>query len=126
VKSEFVSSNNNDPTAENMGKAWKQAGLKRCHVVLWNVVPHYVSKDTTEAQVREAIPDTQVFIDKLQKLKVIVFCGSKALMAKKHLRLPPRVVALPTCHTGAQAYNPFNRDIDDTFRTASWLLELLK
>jgi uracil-DNA glycosylase len=126
VKSEFVSSNNPDPTAENMGDAWKQAGLKRCHVLLWNVVPHYVSKDTTDAQVREAIPDTQAFIDKLRNLKVVVFCGHKALMAKKHLRLPPSVVALSTCHTGAMAYNHYKRDIHDTFRTASRLLELLK
>jgi uracil-DNA glycosylase len=124
--SEFVSSNNSDPTAMNMADAWKQAGLNRCHVLLWNVVPHYVENDTTETQVREAVPDTQAFIDKLPDLKVVVFCGRKALMAKKHLRLPPSVVALSTCHTGAMAYNHYKRDIHDTFRTASRLLELLK
>jgi uracil-DNA glycosylase len=126
VKSEFVSSNNPDPTAENMGAAWKEAGLERCRVLLWNVVPHYVSKNTTETQVREAVPDTQALIDQLPDLKVVVFCGSKALMAKKHLRLPPSVVALSTCHTGAMAYNHYKRDIHDTFRTASRLSELLE
>jgi hypothetical protein len=89
-------------------------------------VPHYVENDTTETQVREAVPDTQAFIDKLPDLKVVVFCGRKALMAKKHLRLPPSVVALSTCQTGAMAYNHYKRDIHDTFRTASRLLELLK
>jgi hypothetical protein len=124
--SEFVSSNNPDPTAENMGKAWKQAGLKRCKVLLWNVVPHYVETNTTEAQVREAIPDTQALIVKLQKLKVVIFCGTKAFMAKKHLQLPASVVPLCTLHTGAMAYNHYHHDINYTFRTASRLLAILK
>jgi hypothetical protein len=122
----FVSINNPDETAKNMGAAWQDAGLKRCHVLLWNVVPHYVEKDSTKAQVLAAVPDTQKFMGKLPDLKVIVFCGGKAWSAKKHLILPPSVVALFTCHTGAMAYGHYKRDIHDTFRTAARLLELLK
>lgn len=122
----FVSRNNPDETAKNMGAAWQMAGLKRCHVLLWNVVPHYVENDSTEAQVREAIPDTEALLDKLRDMKVVVFCGGKAWMAKKYLQLSPSVVALFTCDTGAMAYNHYKRDIHDTFRTASRLLKLPK
>jgi hypothetical protein len=124
----FVSSNNPDETAKNMGAAWQRAELKRCHVLLWNVVPHYVENDSTQHQVREAIPDTQALINKLAGLKVVVFCGRKAMMAKKRLRLPPNVIALCTSHTGAMAYHDYDQqqDIHHTFRTASRLLELLK
>lgn len=124
AKSGFVSSNNPDQTAKNMGKAWKQAGLKRCHVLLWNVVPHCLSTESTKAQVREAIPDTQALIGRLGNLKVVVFCGLKAQWAKKDLRLPPGVVALCTYHTGGRAYHGhYREDIHDTFRTASQLLD---
>lgn len=119
----FVSSNNPDETAKNMGAAWQKAGLKRCHVLLWNVVPHYVENDSTKKQVREAIENTQAFIDKLPDLKVVVFCGEKAWSAKKYLTLSPSVVALFTCHTGGQAYHHHERDIHDTFRTAAQLLD---
>jgi uracil-DNA glycosylase len=133
VKSGFVSSNNPDPTAENMGKAWKQAGLKRCHVLLWNVVPHCVStidknRNATAAEVREAVPETQTFIDKLwesRKLKVIVFCGLKAQRAIKFLQLPPGVAKRCTFHTAARAYNHPRccEDIHETFREVSRLLD---
>ena len=109
-----------------MGVGMAKSRLKRCQVLLWNVVPHYVEGDSTERQVREAVHDTQEFINKLRDMKVVVFCGSKAWLAKKYLILPPSVVALFTCHTGAMAYNHYKRDIHDTFRTAARLLELLK
>jgi hypothetical protein len=90
----FVSCNNPDDTAKYMRASWREAGLKRCRVLLWNVVPHCLENDSTKKQVREAIQNTQAFIDKLPDLKVVVFCGEKAWSAKKYLTLSPSVVAL--------------------------------
>jgi hypothetical protein len=93
VRSGFVSRDNPDPTARNAGKALDYAGFARTDYLRWNVVPYYIStkdKDgkATGRQVREAAPYTQAFIDRLPKLRVVVFCGRKAQMAIKYLKLP--------------------------------------
>ena len=39
------------------------------------------------------------------KLRVVVFCGRRAQIATRHLRLPVMVQGLSTFHTGAMSYN---------------------
>ena len=101
----------------------------RADVLLWNVVPYYLStkdknRNATSAQIRAAIPDTQAFVDALPNLKAIVFCGRKAQRAIKCLRVPATVTKFETFHTGAQAYNHQRRqkDIHETFRKVARLL----
>jgi hypothetical protein len=125
VVSDFVSRDNPDPSAKNIGKVLDAAQFARSDVLLWNVVPYCVSterqnRNATAAHIREAIPACQAFIERLQKLVAVVFCGRNAQRAQKSLRLPPSVIAFCTFHPGAQAYNnPRCRaDIDETFQTA--------
>jgi hypothetical protein len=123
VESGFVSRDNPDPSAKNIGKVLDAAGFARSDILLWNVVPYCVS-NATAAHIREAIPASQAFIDRLQKLVAVVFCGRSAQRAQKSLRLPPGVVAFCTFHPGAQAFNnPRCRaDINETFQIARRLL----
>jgi uracil-DNA glycosylase len=86
----FVSRDNPDQTARNMGHALDQAELKRGDVLLWNVVPYCISTpdrngNATNAQVRAALPDTQLLIDRIPNLRAVVFCGRKAQFAAPDL-----------------------------------------
>ena len=121
----YVSRDNPDLSAKHMGEALDAAGFSRSDLVLWNVVPYCVSTEArnmnaTAAEIKEAAPDTQVFIDTLPRLRVIVFCGLQAQRAIRHLAFPPGVQALRTFHCGAQSYNHgrCREDIRATFATA--------
>ena len=129
VASRFVSRDNPDPSARNLGRALDDACLARADVVLWNVVPQCVStteqnRNVCAAKVRDALPALQAFIDQLPKLAVVVFCGRNAQRASNHIVLPSRVQVLKTFHPGAMAYNrPTCRaDIHATFEKACRLI----
>ncbi len=92
----IISQDNDDPTAHNMTHTLAETGFLRSDVVLWNVVPYCDStidrnRNPTVAQIKEAIPYTQVFIDELKSLKVAVYCGLHAHKAQKYLRFPAGV-----------------------------------
>jgi hypothetical protein len=132
VGSRYVSRDNPDPTAKNMGRSWDIACFDRSDAVLWNVVPYCVSTvdrngKTTVAQVCASVPDTQAFVDQLRRLAVVVFCGRKAQRAIGLLRLPVHVQVLKTWHTGDQAYNrpAYRADIHETFKQARRLISEL-
>ena len=123
VGSGFVSRDNPDPTARNFGKALDMAGFLRSEVVLWNVVPYCVStvdqnKNVTRTQIRNAITDTQDFVNCLPKLAAVVFCGRSAQHARKFLHFSDEVKLFCTFHTGAQSYNriQYRDHIHETFK----------
>jgi hypothetical protein len=114
-------------------ETWREflddARLARTDVVLWNVVPQCVS--TTEqnrnacvADIRDALPALQAFIDQLPKLAVVVFCGWSAQRASNYVDLPSRVQVLRTFHPGAMAYNrpAYRADIHATFEKVRRLI----
>lgn len=121
-----ITQDNPDPTARNMKRTLDEAGFLRSDVVLWNVVPHYVStldqnRNGTPAQIRAAIPYTQAFIDELKSLKVVVFCGRNAQRARKHhLRFSAGVHQLETFHLADRSYSHLDQreDIQATFKRA--------
>jgi hypothetical protein len=110
----FVSRDNLDPTAQNMGRAMDDAKLQRCDVLLWNAVPYIAA--TTDDQTQDARADTQALIDKLPNLRAIVFCGFEAIKVAPYLQIPFAVRSFFTFHTGAQAYNHHHEKIHYTFR----------
>jgi len=90
VGTQFVSRDNPDPSARNMGRLLDQAGFARADVVLWNVVPQCIStadrnKRPTKKQIKEAASKTQDFINALPRLKVVIFCGVSAKTARAYL-----------------------------------------
>jgi uracil-DNA glycosylase len=110
VGTRFVSRDNPDLSAKNIGKALADAQLGRADTLLWNVVPYCISTvdrnaNASMAQIRAAAPSVQNFIDALPCLAVVVFCGGSAQRAIRLLRFPDHVAVLRTFHPGAQAYN---------------------
>src|SRR5262249_31271696 len=92
VGSRFVSRDNPDPSARNLGRVLDDARLARADVVVWNVVPQCLSsteqnRNASAAEIRDASPDLQAFIDRLPKLAVVVFCGRPAQRAITDVRL---------------------------------------
>ena len=110
VGTAFVSRENPDPSAKNMGQALERTGFSRSEVVIWNVVPFCVStvdenRNVSGAQIRAAVADTQAFMDCLPNLAVTVFCGRSAQRAAGLLQFPSGVRVLSTFHPGAQSFN---------------------
>ncbi|GAB5505925.1 MAG: hypothetical protein Rhirs2KO_10880 [Rhizobiaceae bacterium] len=108
IRSGFISCDNPDKSAENIGTLMASADIDRRDTVLWNVVPYCVStvtknKNASAAQIRAAAGHTQAFIELLPHLKAIVFCGRRAQVARPLLRMPCEVSE--TFHPGAMAYN---------------------
>ena len=129
VTSRFVSRDNSHPSARNLGRVLDDARLARADVVLWNVVPQCVStteqnRNVCAADVRDALPALQAFIDQLPKLAVVVFCGRSSQRASNHVELPSRVQVLKTFHPGGMAYNrpTYRADIHATFEKARRLI----
>jgi hypothetical protein len=122
----FVSRENPDQSAENMRRLLDSAGFQRADVVLWNVVPYCISsadrnRNASIAQIREAVPETQRFLDRLPHLRVVTFCGRKAQRAKRLLKIPEGVTSLETFHPGARSFNQQRCRIDmyKTFEEAA-------
>lgn len=110
VISQRVSRDNPDPSARNIGAVLKAAGFARPDVLLWNVVPQYLSsadrnRNANAGQIRDAAPMTQAFINALPALRVVVFCGRRAQRQERHLSIPQGVTVFRTFHPGAMAYN---------------------
>jgi hypothetical protein len=129
VGSTFVSRDNPDPSARNMGRLLDQAGIARSEVVLWNVVPWCVStvdqnRNATVADIVAAAFDTQTFLEALLQLRAVVFCGRRAQRVIGLLRVPPGVRAFATFHTGAMAYNqtPLRAHMHATFDAVAHFL----
>jgi hypothetical protein len=127
VGTDFVSRDNPDPSARNMGCALDHAGFGRKEYVLWNVVPQCIStldqnRKPTRAQVRDAVGDTLDFIRALEQLRVIVFCGGVARFQQSLLvdKISPNIHVFETYHTGAKAYNRqrLRKHIHSTFLEA--------
>lgn len=135
VGTQYISADNPDPSARNMKKLLSEAGFKRSDVALWNVVPQSIStihrnRNATFAHVRDAVPDTQAFIDLFPLLRVIVLCGRRAQRLTRYItreafvassevgKKPPTllindsVVVLSTFHPGAQSYNRLSHRLD--------------
>jgi hypothetical protein len=78
------------------------------------------NSNATLAQIRAAAADTRAFIDALRRLRVVVFCGRKAQLARAYICLPTFVQGLSTFHPGAMSYNHRERreHIERTFKGA--------
>jgi uracil-DNA glycosylase len=110
VRTQFVSQDNPDPTAANMKASLAEAGFQRSDVVIWNVVPQYLSEigksnHATAKEIREASPHTQAFIGAIPELRALVFCGKQAQRALSNLQINSDLQTFQTYHTGAMSFN---------------------
>ena len=127
VGTRFISRDNPDPSACNMGKALDATGFVRSDVLLWNVVPYSIStvdrnKNATPSQIRLAAPDTQDFLNLLPELRAVTFCGRRAQLAEPYLSI--KAQTFRTFHPGARAYNRLvcRDDMHGTFKAVNSLI----
>ena len=102
----FVSRDNPDPSARNIGRLLDGAGFGRSEVLFWNVVPFCVStidrnRNASRSQIVAAVPRTNAFIMRLPHLRVIVLGGRRAQIVRPLLAVPEGAVCIETFHPGA-------------------------
>jgi uracil-DNA glycosylase len=110
---DFVSQENNDQTAENMHRLMDQAGLARCDVVLWNVVPFYIGasdrsklRAARQGDLDAGRPWLVELFGLLPHLKVVLLLGRKAQGARDLVKaLRPDVILLEGWHPSPLAMN---------------------
>jgi len=93
VKSDFISRNNNDQTAENFFNFNVEAGLSRERTVSWNIVPWYIGsqakiRPATKKDIEVAVQHLLRLFDLLPKLRAVVLHGLKAQQAEGYLSRP--------------------------------------
>ena len=102
--SEFVSLNNDDPTAATLWRLVHEAGISRADLIVWNIVPWYLGDDAykrinaaTRKDIELARPDLLGLLKLLPALKVAVLLGRPAqtgwLNATPEMERPLPVVA---------------------------------
>jgi uracil-DNA glycosylase len=97
-KTELVSLDNPDGTAENLSCLLKLAGLSRDRILMWNSFPWQLSAERVvvpdENHLTEAASATLELISMLPQLKVVVLIGSRAAQGWTHVA--PLLDPLPT------------------------------
>lgn len=107
----FVSQENNDPTAENLYHLINKAGLSRNDIVLWNIVPFYIGAENltkiqaaNKTHLEAGKPWLIKLLGLLPKLKVVVLLGRKAQRACKLIQtLRPDLCVLKGWHPSCRA-----------------------
>jgi uracil-DNA glycosylase len=117
VGSGFISRNNPDPSAKNLGSLLSQVGLPRNVTLIWNIVPWYIGdaqhiRDVTKADIATALPFVSGLIGLLPRLMAIVLLGGRAQSVKSQLALLTHARFFDTYNPGLQAMNrePGRRD----------------
>jgi len=110
VESQFVSSNNPDPTARNLWHLIHDAGIPRAETLIWNIVPWYVGtgkriRPVNAADITDALPHLKTLLGLLPKLQLIVLVGRKAQSAEAPIR---RLTTKPIRHTYHMSGQVFN------------------
>lgn len=90
VESDFISRNNNDPSAANFFKFSDRAGLLRKCTVSWNIVPWYIGSQAerrrpTEEDIGVGVPHLISLLDHLPKVHAVVLFGDETKRAKPYL-----------------------------------------
>ncbi len=107
-----ISFENDDPTANNLKKQLKAAGIDRRDIALWNVVPWFIGKKDGESirpatgqDVKDGCKYLKPLVDAMPNLKCIFLVGGAARRA--HLALSSMTTARIVCchHTSGRAMN---------------------
>lgn len=105
----FVSSDNDDRTAENMWRLLREAGIdRRREVVTWNVVPWYLGDDrkirsASSSDLDQAREASRRLIRLLDGLRVVVLIGRQAARGWEQLGLDVEAIEAP--HPSPQNLN---------------------
>jgi uracil-DNA glycosylase len=79
----FVSIDNDDPTAETMWRAFRDAGIDRRRAIIWNTAPWWNGTIRfTAAERRHGLSRLPAFLDLLPRLEAVVLVGNQARHAR--------------------------------------------
>jgi hypothetical protein len=97
----FISADNNDPTAENAWRLYREAGIdRRTDIVVWNVIPWYIGTDLavrgwTRIDLEQARAALRDLLGLLPELRVVVLQGKAAQTAWGRLGIDMPVIRSP-------------------------------
>jgi hypothetical protein len=112
----FISADNDDPSAENMWRLLREAGIdRRREVVAWNVVPWYLGDDRKIGKVHagdleEAGAALHELVRLLPQLRVVVLFGRKAQAGWRRAQPPIDVAVLEAPHPSGRWLNGHPED----------------
>jgi predicted house-cleaning noncanonical NTP pyrophosphatase (MazG superfamily)/uracil-DNA glycosylase len=105
VATRFTSMDNPDPTARNLRGFLGEAGIPRSSVLLWNLVPWFLSKPTgsikaaSAADIREAQKYLHALLAVLPCLGGVLLLGRQAQRGWDQLDQKPSIPTFRTYHT---------------------------
>jgi uracil-DNA glycosylase len=126
---EFVSRDNDDPTARNIDSLLSNAGIEREMMVIWNAVPAWNGERRITSQETENAGEAlRKLLLLLTDLEVIVAVGRKAqsLLRKMNEGLPRHIEVLQSFHPSNQVKNRWPeqyRSIEGVWREACQLVQ---
>jgi hypothetical protein len=117
----FLSVENDDPSAERMGRFLRSAEIDYGRVLPWNAYPWYINSDPTTAQLSASVEPLRKLIALMPRLRVVTLHGAAAakgwkLFLRQHHGLIERrgIVWVETYHTSRQALqtpDPVEREL---------------
>ncbi len=121
----FLSIENDDPSAERMGRFLREAGIDYGRVVPWNAYPWFINGNPTAGQLGAGVEPLRDLIGLIPRLRVVILHGTAAakgwkLFLREHHDLVKRrgIVWLATYHTSRQALQTPDR-VERELREAS-------
>jgi len=107
----FLCLENDDATAETIGRFFAAAGLDACDILPWNAYPWYINRAPNATELVTGVEPLKRIIDLLPSLRVVMLHGGSAHNGWKRLmRRYPNLVAVrklhvtATYHTSRQAF----------------------
>lgn len=104
----FLCIENDDPTAEALGRAFTGLGIPPSSYTPWNAYPWYVNTAPTTAQREAGVEPLLRLLDLLPELQVVLLCGNEAQdVWRRAVRRRPilerDLLPVETYHPGKQA-----------------------
>lgn len=107
----FLCIENDDPTAERIGKLFKNAGIDARDVLPWNVYPWYINRKPKSIEIQDGIEPLKHIIDLLPALRVVMLHGGDAhkgwrILIRHYPNLVPArgLHVIETYHPSPQAF----------------------
>jgi hypothetical protein len=102
----FISPNNNDSTAQNAWETRADAGVPRSVVVHWNVIPYYLGRSFTTADIDVAGPLLRELLDLLPGVGAVILGGKAAQRSWRRFAPATRQLVTEECpHASPQNVN---------------------
>lgn len=107
----FISADNDDKSAENMWRFFREAGIdRRRDIVAWNIVPWYLGDDRRIGEVRasdieQARSALHELLQLLRQLRVVVLFGRTAQAGWRRVRPPIDIPVLEAPHPSGRWLN---------------------